>query len=64
MNNQSMDSVLDRLATAFAGSHDTESLVRPLLSLVESLTGLESVYMTHIDWQKKVQIVLWSQNMD
>lgn len=57
-----IDPVLDRLATAVTECKDTESLVRPLLSLIEHLTGLDSVYLTHIDWQKQVQIVLWSKN--
>lgn len=57
-----IDPILDRLANAVAESTDTESLVRPLLSLLEHLTGFDSVYLTHIDWQKHRQIVLWSQN--
>lgn len=39
-----MDPFLDKLAAAVSDSEDLESLVRPLLELMEAVTGLDSAY--------------------
>lgn len=57
-----MDPFLDKLATAVSDSEDLESLVRPLLELLESVTGLESTYLTTIDFERNVQRIVFSRN--
>lgn len=57
-----IDRVLDRLAEALSSQTSLESLVRPLLALFEELTGMESVYLTRIDWQAQQQQVLYARN--
>lgn len=57
-----MDSVLDKLATAVTNSDDLEGLVRPLLEILEAITGLESTYLTSVDEERGVQQILFSRN--
>ncbi len=57
-----MDHVLDKLATAVTNSEDLEGLVRPLLEILESITGLESTYLTSVDESSGVQHILFSRN--
>lgn len=57
-----MDPFLDKLAAAVSDSEDLESLVRPLLELLESVTGLESTYLTTIDLERNVQRIVFSRN--
>ena len=57
-----MDDVLDKLATAITNSDDLEGLVRPLLEILEAITGLESTYLTRIDENQGVQHILFSRN--
>ncbi|WP_298217831.1 sensor domain-containing diguanylate cyclase [Halothiobacillus sp.] len=57
-----IDPILDRLASVLAKSTDTATLVRPLLELMEHLTGLDSVYLTRIDWSKQVQTIVFTRN--
>ena len=58
-----MDPFLDKLVAAVSDSEDLESLVRPLLVLLESVTGLESTYFTRIDFERNVQrIVIFAQH--
>lgn len=57
-----MDALLDRLVTVVSKSEDLEGLVRPLLELLESVTGLESTYLTTIDLERDVQQILFSRN--
>ena len=47
--NLSSGQLLNRLAEAVADTEDLESLVRPLLELLQAITGLESTYLTSID---------------
>lgn len=56
------DSVLDRLMDIVAEGDDVEELVRPFLRIIESLTGLESTYLTTVDREQCVQKVLFSHN--
>lgn len=56
------DPILDQLALTLATSDDIESLVRPLLALLESITGLESTYLTTIDQPNNTQRILFARN--
>lgn len=57
-----MDLILDKLAAAVSDSDDLESLVRPLLGLLESITGMESTYLTRIDLQRNIQQIVFARN--
>lgn len=57
-----MDPFLDKLVAAVSNSEDLESLVRPLLGLLESITGMESTYLTTIDLQHNVQHIVFARN--
>ncbi len=59
---KAMDPVLENLASAVADSEDLESLVRPLLEILQSITGLESTYLTEIHSGEGVQKILFSHN--
>lgn len=50
------------LADSVIGARSLEALVRPMLEMLESVTGLESTYMTTIDEVAGVQHVLFSSN--
>ncbi len=58
MNNQP----LQHLAQAVARARGLEDLTRPLLELLERLSGLESTYLTRIDEATGVQEILFSRN--
>ena len=55
-----MDEVLEQLATAVE-SDDLEALVRPFLSILERVSGLESTYMTRIDTDRGIQEILFEE---
>ena len=57
-----MDTLLDKLASAVSDSENLESLVRPLLGLLQSVTGLESTYLTTIDLERNIQQIVFSRN--
>jgi diguanylate cyclase len=57
-----MDVLLDRLAESFATAEDLEGLTRPLLELLQAVTGLDSTYLTTIDEGQGVQRILFSRN--
>jgi diguanylate cyclase len=57
-----MDPLLDRLSASVSSAKTVEELTRPLLEMLESVTGLESTYLTAIDLQKDVQTILYSRN--
>lgn len=57
-----MDSVLNALSDVITNSDNLESFVRPLLELLESVSGLESTYLTSIDFESNTQTVLFSRN--
>ncbi|TXI09543.1 MAG: sensor domain-containing diguanylate cyclase [Rhizobium sp.] len=57
-----MELLLNRLADSVSSAGDLEGLTRPLLSLLESVTGLESTYLTTIDEAQGVQNILYSRN--
>ncbi|TXH03071.1 MAG: sensor domain-containing diguanylate cyclase [Nevskiaceae bacterium] len=57
-----MDLVLNQLADSVSTANSLEGLTRPLLELLESVTGLESTYLTTIDEREGVQNILFSRN--
>lgn len=54
--------LLGKLSESMARAHDLEQLVRPLLELLQTVTGLESTYLTSIDAGAGVQHVLFARN--
>ena len=57
-----MDALLDKLVSAVSESENLESLVRPLLGLLESVSGLESTYLTTIDLKRNIQQIVFARN--
>lgn len=57
-----MEILLDRLADSVSNAEDLEALTRPLLELLELVTGLESTYLTQIDEERGVQHVQYARN--
>ena len=56
-----MKQLLD-IARTLAQTTDVESLARPLLTLLQQYTGLESAYLTLIDTKTDAQTVLFAHN--
>lgn len=54
--------LLAQMSSAVITAQTVEQLTRPLLELLELVTGLESTYLTHIDDQRGVQKVLYARN--
>jgi len=50
------------LADSVTGAQSLEELVRPLLELLQAVTGLESTYLTRIDAAAGVQHVVYARN--
>lgn len=57
-----MDQSLEHLVGAQSAADSLESLTRPMLELLEEVTGLESTYLTTIDVGAGVQRILFSRN--
>ncbi|WP_111642226.1 GGDEF domain-containing protein [Marinimicrobium alkaliphilum] len=57
-----MHDFVDQLAIAITESDDLETLVRPLLELLQAVTGLESTYLTSIDFDTSVQNIVFARN--
>ena len=53
---------LPALVAAVSDGHDLEHLTRPLLQLLHDVVGLESTYLTLIDWAGDRQVVVHSSN--
>jgi diguanylate cyclase len=53
---------VDLLADSVNGAHSLEELVRPLLELLQAVTGLESTYLTRIDTAAGFQYVVYARN--
>lgn len=53
---------MGRLAESVARARTLEELVRPLLELLQTVTGLESTYLTTIDTAAGYQYILFSRN--
>lgn len=50
------------LADSVSGAKTLEELVRPLLELLQAVTGLESTYLTRIDSAAGIQHVVYARN--
>ncbi|MDX1679047.1 diguanylate cyclase domain-containing protein, partial [Arsukibacterium sp.] len=57
-----MDKQLEQLAQFVATADNVEGLTRPLLALLQKITGLESTYLTAIDETAGVQHILIAHN--
>ena len=57
-----MDALLDQLATSVTKAQTLEDLSRPLLSMLQLVSGLDSAYLTTIDEVKDEQKILFSHN--
>lgn len=55
--------LLARVSGALGVAKSVEQLTRPLLELLELVTGLESTYLTRIDDEAGVQTIIFSRNM-
>lgn len=53
---------LERVAGALAGGASLELLSRPLLEMLQTATGLDSTYLTAVDWAADQQRVLYAVN--
>jgi diguanylate cyclase len=62
MAQTAMDALLAKLAESVSGADDLEALTRPLLQLLETVTGLHSTYLTTVDEKEGVQRILYSRN--
>lgn len=56
-----MSELLDHLSESVTSARSVEELTRPLLEMLEAVTGLESTYLTSIDEIRGVQHVLYAQ---
>ncbi|HDC4325323.1 TPA: GAF domain-containing protein, partial [Aeromonas hydrophila] len=57
-----MDRILQALSLQVTGARDLESLTRPLLEMLETVTGLESTYLTEIDLGHDTQHIRFARN--
>ncbi|HDX8369029.1 TPA: diguanylate cyclase, partial [Aeromonas dhakensis] len=57
-----MDRILQALSLQVTGARDLESLTRPLLEMLETVTGLESTYLTEIDFGHDTQHIRYARN--
>lgn len=57
-----MQVTLDQLANVVSSAADLEALSRPVLELLEAVTGMESTYLTTVDLEAGQQHVLYARN--
>jgi diguanylate cyclase len=57
-----MEPLLKQLADAVAQSDTLDDLIRPLLEILEVVSGLESTYLTSVDLEAGRQRILFSRN--
>jgi diguanylate cyclase len=57
-----MEPILAQLSEAVGSAHTLEELTRPLLEMLEAVTGCESTYLTSIDWPGGLQHVRVARN--
>jgi diguanylate cyclase len=57
-----MDSFFAQLSDSVAHARTLEDLARPLLEMLEAVTGLESTYLTTIDLAEGLQHVVYARN--
>lgn len=60
---QAMDALLDQISQTVSTARTLEELTRPMLEMLESVTGLESTYLTTVDLQRSVQSILYARNV-
>ncbi|WP_152223546.1 GGDEF domain-containing protein [Pseudomonas sp. SCB32] len=58
-----MDQILSFLSETVPKAKNVEQLTRPLLALLEKVTGMESTYLTTIDTEQGVQRVEFARNI-
>lgn len=58
-----MDNLIDQLSVTVTSARTLEELTRPLLEMLESVTGMESTYLTTVDLQHSVQEILYARNV-
>ena len=56
------DLALGSAAALIAEGNDLEAMTRPILQILQDLTGLESTYLTMIDWAGNEQRIAYSRN--
>ncbi|HEY9106217.1 MAG TPA: sensor domain-containing diguanylate cyclase [Roseateles sp.] len=59
-----MDSFFAQLSDSVKSARTLEDLTRPLLEILEAVTGLESTYLTTIDLAEGLQHVLYARNSE
>lgn len=57
-----VDPMLAQLAESVSGAQDLETLTRPMLQLLEAVTGLQSTYLTMVDEGAGFQRIVYSRN--
>ena len=57
-----LDTLLVDLADSITGAETLEALARPLLELLETVTGLDSIYLTTVDQAAGTQQILFAHN--
>ncbi|HEY8878671.1 MAG TPA: sensor domain-containing diguanylate cyclase [Roseateles sp.] len=57
-----MDSFFAQLSSSVSSARTLEDLTRPLLEMLEAVTGLESTYLTTIDLAEGLQHVVYARN--
>jgi diguanylate cyclase len=58
-----MESLIEQLSDSVSSAKTLEDLARPMLEMLEAVTGLESTYLTTIDLDKGQQHILFSRNV-
>lgn len=58
-----MDSLIERLSDSVSSAKTLEDLARPMLEMLEVVTGLESTYLTTIDLEQGLQHILFARNV-
>lgn len=57
-----VDESIEHFAQRVAEAGSLEALSRPLLDLLQRISGLDSVYLTEIDWAQQRQWIRFAQN--
>jgi diguanylate cyclase len=57
-----MESLIERLSDSVSSARTLEELARPMLEMLEVVTGLESTYLTTIDLDQGLQHILYARN--
>ncbi|MDA8523221.1 sensor domain-containing diguanylate cyclase [Acidovorax sp. NCPPB 4044] len=57
-----MNPLLEQLSASVSADQTVEGLTRPLLEMLEAVTGMESTYLTSVDEERGLQQVLYARN--